>query len=159
MMNCFCGMVDRWKVFSLISSRDHCQRSSPSRISDMLRAGFELAQNLSLGLLEWSCAVVITTTPRLHKIFMDYSKRLQVSLPLIIRESTSNNISPTMDKFSYENLSTFSLKVYKYLNGHSPDMNYIFMLRENLYNLWIFHIFQTQYSFIKIWSWCYSISC
>ena len=34
MMNCFCGMVDQWKAFSLISSRDHCQRSSPSRISD-----------------------------------------------------------------------------------------------------------------------------
>ena len=34
MMNCFCGMVDRRKTFSLISSRDHCQRSSPSRISD-----------------------------------------------------------------------------------------------------------------------------
>ena len=26
----FCGMVDRRKAFSLISSRDHCQRSSPS---------------------------------------------------------------------------------------------------------------------------------
>ena len=34
MMNCCCGMVDQRKVFSLISSRDHCQRSSPSRISD-----------------------------------------------------------------------------------------------------------------------------
>ena len=34
MMNCFCGMVDRRKVLSLISSRDHCQRSSPLRISD-----------------------------------------------------------------------------------------------------------------------------
>ena len=34
MMNCYCGMVDRRKAFSLISSRDHCQRSSPSRISD-----------------------------------------------------------------------------------------------------------------------------
>ena len=40
MMNCFCGMVDRRKVFSLISSRDHCQRSSLSRISDTPRAGF-----------------------------------------------------------------------------------------------------------------------
>ena len=29
-MNCFCGMVDPRKAFSLISSRDHCQRSSPS---------------------------------------------------------------------------------------------------------------------------------
>ena len=34
MMNCFCDMVDWRKAFSLISSQDHCQRSSPSRISD-----------------------------------------------------------------------------------------------------------------------------
>ena len=33
MMHCFCGMVDWRKAFSLISNRDHCQRSSPSRIS------------------------------------------------------------------------------------------------------------------------------
>ena len=63
------GMVDRWKTFSLISSRDHCQRSSPSRISDMPQAGFEPVQNLSSGFVEWSCSVVITTTPwRLHYI-------------------------------------------------------------------------------------------
>ena len=48
----FCGMVDRRKAFSLISSRDHCQRSSPSWISDMLRAEFEPAQNLSSCLVE-----------------------------------------------------------------------------------------------------------
>ena len=58
MMNCFCGMVDRRIAFSLISSRD--QGPGP-------RAGFEPAQNLSSGLVEWNCAVVITTTPRLHK--------------------------------------------------------------------------------------------
>ena len=66
MMNCFCSIVDRRKAFSLISSRGHCQRSSPSRISDMPQAGFQPAQNLSSGLVEWSCAVVITTTPRRH---------------------------------------------------------------------------------------------
>ena len=66
MMNCFCGMVDRRKAFSLTSSWDHCQRSSPSQISGTPRAGFEPAQNLSSGLVEWSCAVVITTTPRCH---------------------------------------------------------------------------------------------
>ena len=65
-MNCFCGMVDLRKVFSLISSRDHCQRSSPSWISDTPRAGFEPVQKLSSGLVEWSCAVVISTTPRRH---------------------------------------------------------------------------------------------
>ena len=64
MMNCYCGMVDRRKA-SLISSRDHSQRSSPSRVSDTPRAGFQLAQNLSSGFVEWSCAVVIPTTPRL----------------------------------------------------------------------------------------------
>ena len=51
-MNCFCGMVDRRKAFSLISSGDHCQRSSTSRISDTPRAGFEPAQNLSSDLVE-----------------------------------------------------------------------------------------------------------
>ena len=66
MLDCFCGMVDRRKVFGLISSRDYCQRSSPSRISDTLWAGSEPAQNLISSLVEWSCAVVITTTPLRH---------------------------------------------------------------------------------------------
>ena len=52
MMNCFCGMADRRKAFVLISSRNDCQRSSPSRISNPPRAGFEPAQNLSSGLVE-----------------------------------------------------------------------------------------------------------
>ena len=60
-------MVDRRKAFNLISSRDHCQRSSPLRISDTLRTGFEPAQRLSSGFVESSCAVVITTTLRCHK--------------------------------------------------------------------------------------------
>ena len=57
MMNCFCSMVHRRKAFSLICSRDYCQISSSSRISDTPRAGFEPAQNLSSGFIEWSCAV------------------------------------------------------------------------------------------------------
>ena len=52
-MNCFCDMVDRWKAFSLISSRDHCQRSSPSWISETPCIVF----------VEWSFAVLIITTP------------------------------------------------------------------------------------------------
>ena len=32
MINCFCGMVNQQKTFSLISVWGHCQRSSPSRI-------------------------------------------------------------------------------------------------------------------------------
>ena len=64
MMNCFCGMVDRRKALSLVSSGDHRQRSSSPRISDTPRAGLEPAQNLSSGFAEWNCVVVITTTPR-----------------------------------------------------------------------------------------------
>ena len=71
-MNCFCGMADRRKAFTLISSRDHCQRSSPSRISDTPRAGFEPAQSLNSGLVKWSYAAVITTTPRHHYIMLIY---------------------------------------------------------------------------------------
>ena len=66
MMNCFCDVADRQKVFSIISSWDNCLRSSPSRISDTPWTGFEHAQNLSSGFVEWPCAVVITTTPRYH---------------------------------------------------------------------------------------------
>ena len=37
------------------------------------------------------------------------------------------------------------IKVYKYLNRHSPEtVNDIFTLRENMYNLRNFHIFQTE---------------
>ena len=51
-----------WQEFSLISSQDYCQRSSPSWISGMSPGGFEPAQYLSSGLVEWSCAAVKTTT-------------------------------------------------------------------------------------------------
>ena len=64
MMNCFHIMVDRRKAFSLIPSRDHSQRFSPSQISDKPQAGIEPGQNLSSAFVEWSCAVVVTTTPR-----------------------------------------------------------------------------------------------
>ena len=66
MMNCFYGMVDRWKVPSLISSRDHCHRSLPPQIFDTPRTGFELPQNLNSSFAEWRCAVMITTAPRRH---------------------------------------------------------------------------------------------
>ena len=64
MMNCFCRMVGRRKTFSIISSQDHCHRSSPSWISDTPQVGFEPAHNLSSGFVGWSCAVMIATTPQ-----------------------------------------------------------------------------------------------
>ena len=74
-------------TFSLISSRDHCQRSSPSRISHTPRAGFEPAQNLSLGFDKWSCAVVTITTPRrwTHRSFNLRFNLALCYIPLWIR--------------------------------------------------------------------------
>ena len=83
-MNSFCGMVDQRKAFSRISSRDHCQRSSPSRISDTPRAEFEPAQNPSSGFIEWSCAVVITTKPQRHRWLTRLNKRQKKLKKLVI---------------------------------------------------------------------------
>ena len=74
MMNCFCGMVDQWKMFSLISNQDQFQRYSPSQISDTPQTGFEPVQNLILGFTEWSCAVVITITLWHHGV-MEFQVR------------------------------------------------------------------------------------
>ena len=68
-LNCFCGMVGWQNMISLISSWGHCQRSSPLQIFHAPQAGFGPVQNLSSGLVEWSCAIVITTTPRHHFFF------------------------------------------------------------------------------------------
>ena len=92
MINCFCSMVGRTKGVSLISSRNHCQRSTPLRISNMTRAGFESAQNLSQNFVERSCALVITTSPWRHldlrikclsyKVLKEFLKNVQL-LPKI----------------------------------------------------------------------------
>ena len=52
MMNSFCGMVEQQKTFSLIFSRNYCQRSSSSQIFDTSQAGFEPVPNQSSGLVE-----------------------------------------------------------------------------------------------------------
>ena len=60
------------EAFSLISSWDHCQRSSPSRIFDTLWAGFEPVQRPCSGLVGWRCTVAITTTPRHHEVVNEH---------------------------------------------------------------------------------------
>ena len=60
-------------MVSIISIRGHCQRSSPSRISDTPQAGFYPVQNLISGFAAWSCAVVITPTPRRHELQLTIS--------------------------------------------------------------------------------------
>ena len=47
MMNCFCGIFDQRKRFSLIFDWGHCQRPSSLWISDILQAGFEPVENQS----------------------------------------------------------------------------------------------------------------
>ena len=53
-----------WPYFQPRNKPGNCQRSSPLWISGTPEVGFEPAQSVSSGFIEWSCAVVITTTPR-----------------------------------------------------------------------------------------------
>ena len=117
MKNCFCGMVDRWKAFSLISSRDHCQRSSPWRISDTPRAGFEAPQNLNSGLVEWSCAVVITTAASCSSRFQICIKRNQERVYVKFSSGLIHNcrwFTRFFDLFQFQStLEIFSFNVFK----------------------------------------------
>ena len=117
-MNCFCGMVDRRKAFSLISSRDHCQRSSPSRIFDTPRAGFEPVQNLSSALVEWSCTVVITTTPWLILFKQSHCMQLCCRLIIVYYDSLS---FLHCKKFSHSHIIKFALM-------KNTDMLLLFLL-------------------------------
>ena len=64
----FLCLVDRRKAFSLISSWDHCQRSSPLQISARCNQGLNLCRTWSSGLeLDEVVAVVITTTSSLKE--------------------------------------------------------------------------------------------
>ena len=132
MMNCFCGMVDRRKTFSLISSRDHSQRSSPSRISDTPRAGFELAQNLSSGLVEWNCAVGITTTPRRHKFSVPTNRLTSSQVPAYEKRQYSQTETRKSRKFiknpkilKYENVTSKTLEIpFKWHNLEMIELHW-----------------------------------
>ena len=63
MMNCFCGMIDQWKLFTIYFSQDHCQRFPPPQIFNTLQGEFEHALNLSSDFVDLSCVVVVTITP------------------------------------------------------------------------------------------------
>ena len=56
----FCGMVDKRKSYFQPGSL------SEILIIGNLRTGFEPAQNLNSGFVEWSCAVLVTTITRRH---------------------------------------------------------------------------------------------
>ena len=88
LMNGFCGLVNQQMVFRLISSRDYCQRSSPLWTLGMPQTGFETALKLISGLVDWSCAVVITTKPQ----WLETSNSKSISL-CYVTASFSKNIS------------------------------------------------------------------
>ena len=123
MINCFYGISDQQKAFSLISSKNHCQRSSPLEISNKLEAGFEPVQNLGLGLVEWSCAVVITTTPQHHNTqLFKYLQRIPlVKEDCYLREAFNEKLAKRwltemrylLDSYS---ISYFILSIIKLLN-------------------------------------------
>ena len=68
---------------------------------------------------------------------MDYSKYYVSPFPLLLEKAYQITF--------HRSINSVMIIVYKYLNRHSPNiMNDIFKLRENMYNLRNFHIFQTE---------------
>ena len=113
MVNCFCGKVDRRKVFSLISSQDHCQRPSPLWISNTPWAGFKPVQNLSSGLVEWTCAIVITTKPqRLWYPLHHYTQHLHLQFENL--PSTLSFANPLPNQLHLGNISVY-ITCYSFL--------------------------------------------
>ena len=72
----FCAIADWQKALSPIFSWVPSLKSSPSQFSNMLLVPFEPMQNLSSGLIEWSCAVVITATLRQHEMLFGQGLRI-----------------------------------------------------------------------------------
>ena len=61
MMNCFYGMADRRKAFSRISSQEHCQRFSPSQISETPRAESQTFLNEVAQQMPWMSSYTLDT--------------------------------------------------------------------------------------------------
>ena len=88
------------------------------------------------------------------KIFTDYAEWLGVSLPVIIRESTPNDISPTMYTFSYDqSLWEPELKFTWHYEW------YFEFERKCVQSPKFSHLPDRKLSFIEIRSRCYSILC
>ena len=126
-MNCFCGIVDRRKEFRFIFSRDHCQRSSPSRISNTPRPGFELVQNLSWCFFKRSCALVITTTPRCLPLLSNTPTTTDNSLSLSVKWYGDSNFCLV---FKW---SCLKQKIVDELNRWSRDLNFGLTLKDSLF--------------------------
>ena len=98
----FCGMVDRRKaLFSLISSRDHFQRSSPTRIPAHPRQDLNLRRTWSLDFVECSGDNHYTTAPIMAQITNQITAPITASNFLIFNALT---------KVPYDDLSFNSTK-------------------------------------------------
>ena len=133
MMNYFCGMVHRRKAFSLISSRDHW--SSPSRISDTPRAGFEPAQ-------KWSCAVVIITTPRRHECWLLMSFPYLVCKLMVFKSQIIlSHLLPWMKVLSVQT-TRYIPKCWEISVKRKLDLNFIRVIKnssfdERFVHMWV----------------------
>ena len=142
-----------YKKLSALSRINHYMKQNQKKI---LWSSF-IISHFRYCLLIW----VLCSEKSTKKINVVYESSLRIilndyesSYPLLLKEA--HQIT-----FRQQCINSLMIKVYKYLNGHSPEiMNDIFKLRKNMYNLQNFYIFQTvNSSFNEIRSRCYSISC
>ena len=98
----FCGVFHLQKVLSFISSQGYCRIFLLSHTFDMPRARFQPAQDLNWNRVYWSCAVMITTTPRSFIWYSQmltnlYTKRIidAYCLPIQKLDTFLYNLSPS----------------------------------------------------------------
>ena len=139
MMNCLCRIIVRQNTFSLIFCQGHYQRFSPSQFSDTPWAGLEPALSQSLDVIEWSCAVVITTTPQ-----QLVEKRLMVYL--IHHIGKNNIIRKYLAIFSHETSSPVTVLL---LFAYSVSTNLFFW---TLFLWFFFRLFYSLIRLFRLWS-------
>ena len=103
-------MVDQRNAFSLISSWDHCQKSSSSQISGTLQVDSEPGHKLSSDFAEWKSAVVITTTPWRHKGWHSKGWKERDSTG---KKGESTNLKPKVHGFFATGLSHYDFNSKK----------------------------------------------
>ena len=93
-MNCFCGMFDWRKGFGLFSSWDHCQRSSPLKISDTPKLKLCMTE---LAFLEhFFCSKNWGNRPKIKFFWLNLKKNLVISFPWIFSKMKIYTISNVM---------------------------------------------------------------
>ena len=108
-----------WLTNERPSSRDNCRKFSLSKISDTTWSGFQPAQNLNSGFVEWYWTLVITTTPRHHILFPSnawYHICYSITLPHW-KNFIRNEWNKTWNKLVNSHFGTLitAISKYKYL--------------------------------------------